>query len=77
VVKCGLFMYALLVSVVVAGSMAMATDPAPLIPDTGTDIAEFVSEAIVAMAAVAAVVVGGYFAFLIIKKGMSWGRKAL
>jgi hypothetical protein len=76
VAKVGLYAYALLVGTLVTASSAMAQAP-PLIPDTGLAVDAYITEAIVAMAVVAGVVVGGYFAFLIIKKGMSWGRKAL
>jgi hypothetical protein len=47
------------------------------IPDTGLDIAGYVTAAITTVAGVFAVVVGGYFAFLIVKKAMKWAGKAL
>lgn len=50
---------------------------APTLPDTGTDIAAFITVAITGIGAIVAVVVGGYFAFLLIRKGMKWGKTAL
>lgn len=54
-----------------------AASAAETIPDTGLDIGGYISAGITAMAAVAAVAVGGYFAFLIIKKALRWAGKAL
>jgi len=56
-------------------SAASAADV--VIPTTGLDIGGFITAGIAAMAAVAAVAVGGYFAFLIIKKGIRWASKAM
>lgn len=47
------------------------------LPETGADIGEFISISITGMAAVVAVAVGGYFAFLLIRKGMKWANHAL
>jgi uncharacterized membrane protein len=47
------------------------------IPDTGLDIGEYITAAITTVAGVFAVVVGGYFAFLIVKKAMRWAGRAL
>lgn len=41
------------------------------------DIEAHVTAAITAMGAVVAVVAGGFFAFLIVRRGFSWGRRAL
>ena len=47
------------------------------IPDTGLDIGKWITAAIVLMASVAGVAIGGFFAFLIVKKALLWGAKAL
>lgn len=45
------------------------------LPDTGADISGLVTAGITALGAIVAVIVGGYFAFLVIKKAMSWARR--
>ncbi len=45
------------------------------IPDTGIDIGAYITAGITALGAVAAVAVGGYFAFLVVKRAMKWGNK--
>ena len=47
------------------------------IPSTGVDTGAFITAGILTMGGVAAVAVGGYFAFLVIKKGLAWAGKAL
>lgn len=54
--------------------VASATDP--LLPDTGVDLEALILEGITAMGAVVTVIVGSYFGFLLIKKGMTWARRA-
>lgn len=46
------------------------------IPETGVDIAGYITSAIAALGGVVAVAVGGYFAFLGIKSALKWGRTA-
>lgn len=46
------------------------------LPDTGVDVGAFVTATITALGAVVLVVVGGYFAFLLVRKAIQWGRKA-
>lgn len=46
------------------------------IPETGVDIAGYITSAITALGGVVAVAVGGYFAFLGIKAALKWGRTA-
>lgn len=59
-------------------SVAWATDPPPItLPDSGVDLPGHITAAITAMGSVVVVVVGGYFAFLIIRKGLQWARGAL
>ncbi len=59
-------------------SVAWATDPPPItLPDSGVDLPGHITAAITAMGSVVIVVVGGYFAFLIIRKGLQWARGAL
>ena len=42
------------------------------LPDPGVDVADYVTLAIAALGVTVAAVVGGYIAFLIIRKGMRW-----
>lgn len=64
-------------------ALAMATlafvtgSQAVVIPDTGADVSGYITAAITAMGAVIAVVIGGYFAFLIIRKALKWAGRAL
>lgn len=67
-------------AVVLAGaSEAFAEDNASAVtlPDTGLDIGAYLSAGIVAMGSIVAVAVGGYCAFLLIRKGIRWAGKAL
>ena len=47
------------------------------IPASGVAVDEFITAGITALGAVAAVAVGGYFAFLIVRKGLRWAGRAL
>lgn len=49
---------------------------APTLPDTGVDLTEWVPVVITGMGAIVAVVIGGYFAFLLIRKGLRWVSRA-
>jgi len=64
------------VALMVGVSSSFATGGVTL-PSTGIDVAEYVTAAITALGVVLAAVVGGYFAFLLIKKAMRWAGKAL
>jgi hypothetical protein len=55
---------------------AWATDPITL-PTTGVDLPGLITAAITAMGGIVSVVVGGFFAFLVIRKGLTWARGAL
>jgi len=55
--------------------MAMAQAP-DLIPATPVPVEDFIDEGITKMGAVVAAAVGGFFVFLIVRKGMGWGRRA-
>lgn len=68
------FIMALALMLVTVGA-ASAADV--VIPSTGCDIGGFITAGITAMAAIAAIAVGGYFAFLLIKKGIRWAGKAM
>ena len=57
--------------------LASAANAAVTIPDTGLDISGYVTAGIVAIGGVVATCVGGYFAFLVIKRGIRWAGKAL
>ena len=45
------------------------------LPTTGVDVEGHVTAGITALGAVVLVVVGGFFAFLVIRKGLGWARK--
>ena len=47
------------------------------LPDTGVEVSSLITTGITAMGAVAAVAVGGFIAFKIVKKGLSWVGRAL
>lgn len=47
------------------------------IPETGVDISGYVSTAITSIGGVIAVCVGGFFAFLLIKKGVKFASSML
>lgn len=47
------------------------------LPETGVDVAGHVTATITALGAVLVVIVGGYFAFLLVRKAMRWGARAL
>lgn len=49
-------------------------DPYEPLPDIGIDLGGLTSETISALGAVVVVVVGGFFAFLLVRKAMSWAR---
>lgn len=57
------------------GNVAMATTPT--LPATGVDLEGLMGLGITAMGAVAVVAVGGYIAFLLVKKGLRWTSRAL
>jgi len=44
------------------------------IPDAGVEVAGYITAAITALGSVVAVAVGGFFAFLIVRKALRWGR---
>lgn len=67
----------LAVTGIVAISDAMASGGGVTLPTTGLDIAAYVTAAITGLATVLAAVVGGYFAFLLVKKALRWAGKAL
>jgi hypothetical protein len=63
---------------VVAGLFSQASaavDPNAL--EIGVDVPGYIGLGIEGLAAIAAVAIGGYFAFLLVKKALSWGRRAL
>jgi hypothetical protein len=62
---------------VVGASVSSFAAGAVTIPESGIDMAGYVTAAILAIGGVIAVVVGGYFAFLLIRKSMAWAGKAL
>lgn len=58
-------------------SVAFAEAVPVTIPDAGVDVSAYITEAITAMGAVAAVAVGGFACFFIIKKALRWMSLAL
>ena len=67
---------AITAAAVFAPTPLSAADPVT-IPSTGIDVPGYITAAILYMGTVAAVAVGGYFAFLVVKKALVWGKKAL
>lgn len=55
---------------------SFAADPVA-IPSLGTDVSEYINAAILLMGSVVGVAVGGYAAFLIVKKALRWLGRAL
>lgn len=58
---------------------SIATLPASAqvtLPDTGVDVGGAVTATITGLGLVVVTVVGGYFAFLLVRKAMQWGRRA-
>lgn len=66
-------------TVVTVGSMAssFAAEGVTSLPDTGVDVSSFISLGITALGGVVAVALGGYVAFLLVKKALKWIGKAL
>ena len=60
--------------VALVGTVSAKADTVTL-PDTGANISGLVSAGITAIGAIVAVIVGGYFAFLVIKLAMKWARR--
>lgn len=60
-----------------AAAFAEETSTPVTLPDTGINMSSYVTAGITAIGAVIAVVIGGYFAFLLIRKGMKWAGRAL
>lgn len=50
-------------------------EEAVTLPETGINVSGYATTAISSLGAVAAVAVGGYVAFLLVRKGLSWIRK--
>jgi len=63
-------------TVMLAGAPAVFADPITL-PSTGVSVAEYTTAAITALGAVAAVAVGGFAAYAVIRRGLIWLRKGL
>lgn len=63
-----------LLLLLVVGVPVFAT--APTLPVTGVAIEDWIPVVVTAFGAAVLAIVGAYFAFLLIKKGMQWGRKA-
>ena len=48
-----------------------------LIPATPVEVDAYITEGITKMGVVVTAAVGGFFVFLIVRKGMSWSRRAM
>lgn len=59
----------------VLGTASTFAQEAVTLPETGIDVAGYATTAISSLGAVAAVAIGGYVAFLLVRKGLSWIRK--
>lgn len=68
---------AVILPVLALGLMIPSASAQITLPDPGVDVAGHVTAAITAMGGILLVVVGGFFAFLLIRKGISWARRAL
>lgn len=68
---------ALLMLAICMANSALAQAPAVTLPADLPAVDGAITTAITALGVVVAVVIGGYFGFLIIMKGMRWGRRAL
>ena len=60
---------------VLATEAVHAEEDAVTLPETGLNVAGYANTAISSLGAVAAVAIGGYVAFLLVRKGLSWIRK--
>lgn len=58
-------------------SYATGVTPAVTIPVIGVSVQDYISAAITLMGTVAATAVGGYAAFLVVRKSLRWLGKAL
>jgi len=56
-------------------SGAHASGSTVTLPDTGANISGLVTAGITAIGAIVAVIVGGYFSFLVIRLAMKWARR--
>lgn len=70
------------VAVAAVGTMTVASSfaaegSAVTLPDTGVNVADYISKGITTMGAVVAVAVGGYVAFKVVRKALGWINKAL
>jgi hypothetical protein len=68
-------MWRVLLAVVVVTLLAVSAFAEVTLPNTGVDVGAYASAAIVGLGAVVAVAVGGYMAFLLIRKGLRWAGR--
>ncbi len=67
--------YALAGAALIGAGASSAFAGGVTIPDTGIDVGAYITAGITTLGAVAAVAVGGYFAFLVVKRALKWGNK--
>jgi len=74
--RCRLGLSAVMSLALLVATCVPAFATAPVLPDTGVDVAAWIPVVITSLGTVVLATVGGYFAFLLIRKGMKWARKA-
>ena len=60
-----------------AMASAFADGSGVTLPSTGVDVGDYLTAGITAVAAVIGIAVGGYIAFLVVKKALRWAGKAM
>jgi len=60
-----------------AGAMIAEAHAEVTLPTTGVNVGEYITAGITAVAAVIGIAVGGYIAFLIVKKALRWAGRAM
>ena len=67
--------YALAGAALIGAGTSSAFASGVTIPDIGCDTGAYITAGITSVGAVAAVAVGGYFAFLVVRRALKWGNK--
>ena len=66
---------AIIAAAAMLGTSVFAQEDSIKLPEIGINVAGYATAAITALGTVAAVAVGGYVAFLLVRKGLSWLRR--
>jgi len=64
------------VSIAAVGVSSAFAEGIATLPETGVDVAGFITQGITVMGGIAAVALGGTVAFMCVRKGIGWIRKA-